>query len=489
MQLHIYTEGDHSCGLGHIIRCMAYAEAWRARGGQVIWWVDGDALAKSYLRDEQVHYGPWQTQMSQEVSYPDAYALLDSYRVAQWMVERLASGYGNIICLDDEYRLNYPRGFVVHGAPGETPASATGATWLCGPMWQPLRPAFWALPASREPRESVQQILIIMGGTDVRRLLPVMVSWAQQCFPAATLHAIVAAGGQDLPPEVICHHHLDDRQMAALMTKCDLAISAAGQTTFELLAARLPAVLVQVADNQASQMAAWHQLGVFISAGAWDAPALQAAVFAALSTLANKPARQVCLDAMTHLSCGKGAPGLVGLVLGRRYLTQAVHTPHGTLVPFACLSRQQSLRMLALRNDPRIAEQMMQTRIITEEEHLAFVERQKSDLYNVNYALMDEQDQPLGMVALQGIDWCARQASLGIYKNVDLAVAGLGGRLMSALRYVAFQQLQLASLSLGVKADNLRARAFYQKQGFTVIGPQTAPLLRMQLSMNAVNAD
>lgn len=334
MQLHIYTEGDLSCGLGHIIRCMAYAHAWRERGGQVVWWVDGDTLAQSYLASEMVHWGPWQTQLQDLGAYPDSYALLDSYRAEQRVLDRLADQYAELICLDDEYRLSYRQGFVVHGAPGEAPVGGTGAAWLCGPTWQPLRPAFWALPSSREPQGAVEQLLIVMGGTDVRNLLPVMIAWARRCFPSATIHAVAGCERSDLPPEVVCHHHLDDRQMAALMTSCDLAVSAAGQTTFELLAARLPAVLVQVADNQAGQITAWDAQGVFVSAGAWSDPELETTVCAALSRLADKQARQVCLDAMTSLSCGKGAPGLVRLVLGRRYLMQSVHTPYGTLVPF-----------------------------------------------------------------------------------------------------------------------------------------------------------
>ena len=60
MQLHIYTEGDLRRGLGHLVRCMAYACAWRQRGGEVTWVVDGDDHARRYVQAEKVVWSAWQ---------------------------------------------------------------------------------------------------------------------------------------------------------------------------------------------------------------------------------------------------------------------------------------------------------------------------------------------------------------------------------------------------------------------------------------------
>ena len=49
-----------------------------------------------------------------------------------------------------------------------------------------------------------------------------------------------------------------------LMTKADIAISAGGQTLYELAATGTPTIAIQVADNQVAQMAEFGKLGTII---------------------------------------------------------------------------------------------------------------------------------------------------------------------------------------------------------------------------------
>jgi len=316
MQLHIYSEGDLRRGLGHLVRCMAYACAWRQRGGDVTWFVDGDDHARCYLQAENVVWSAWQQQLPVP-SLPGEgdVALVDSYSASEALLSTIAESYAQVVYLDDTFRLVYPRGLVVHGAPGTECVHAGDADWLCGPAWQPLRPAFWSQPEARFVKEQVEQILIIMGGTDVRNLLPLAAEQARHCFPLARIHVVLGAGATTVPDGVICYSNLNDEQMAALMKQCDLAISAAGQTSFELLACRLPAVLIQVADNQSNQLAQWVALKVFRSAGHWQSPKLTTRLAEALVGLSSRVSRQECIEKMISIPCGGGAPALVNLLM------------------------------------------------------------------------------------------------------------------------------------------------------------------------------
>lgn len=470
MQLHIYSEGDLQRGLGHLVRCMAYACAWRQRGGEVTWIVDGDNHALRYLQAETVVWAAWQHQLP--LSFlPGEWdvALADSYSATEALLSTIAATYAQVVYLDDTFRLAYPRGLVVHGAPGGSGDRAGDADWLCGPAWQPLRPAFWSHPEARAVKEQVEQILIIMGGTDVRNLLPLAAEQARHCFPLACIHVVLGAGATTVPDGVICHRNLNDEQMAALMKQCDLAISAAGQTSFELLACRLPAVLIQIADNQSNQLAQWVALKVFRSAGHWQSPALAAHLSVALHDLESPVSRRAFIDAMDAIPCGQGAGVLVKLLVCQKYLKQVLSVPGGVLIPFCLLSRALALAVLALRNTPDVANQMICSRAIPEEEHLGFIEAQRQDCFNVNYGFF-EDEQLLGVVALQRIDWHEGLAWLDIYKNVFLRQRGLGARLLDAIFQVAFQYLQLNTIMLQVKQDNDRAIHFYLARGFVLCG-------------------
>ena len=61
--------------------------------------------------------------------------------------------------------------------------------------------------------------------------------------------------------------HRNVTDMAALMKKCDLAITAAGTMLTECAALGLPAVFYQVADNQKYNVEYWQSTGGMLFAG------------------------------------------------------------------------------------------------------------------------------------------------------------------------------------------------------------------------------
>lgn len=282
LPLWIFSEGDKARGLGHLSRCSAYAAAWQQQGGTVQWVVDGDELAKTRLKGANVSWGSWQQRSI--VAPQPAVAIVDSYSASLATLESIAASFSRVIYLDDTQRLNYPRGMVIHASPG-TPGHKPGAaTWQWGPRWQPLRPSFWSLPARTQVSGRIERILIIMGGTDVRDLTPALVEWLQLHRP--DIHLDVTIDQPD-PRLQGCkqHHRLDAEQIVNLMSQCDIAISAAGQVTYELARCGLPGILIGVADNQASQLAGWCRADGFLSAGWWHETALLSRLEQGLSLL------------------------------------------------------------------------------------------------------------------------------------------------------------------------------------------------------------
>ncbi len=109
-----------------------------------------------------------------------------------------------------------------------------------------------------------------------------MIACVRRLLPDAAIDVLGPA-----PPEpgVTAHLDCDAEAVVRLMTCADLAISAAGQTIFELASCGTPTVMVAVAGNQAANLALWPELAGFEVAGAWDDPNLEQQVARAMATL------------------------------------------------------------------------------------------------------------------------------------------------------------------------------------------------------------
>lgn len=304
-ELWIFSEGDLQRGLGHLTRCSAYASAWRGQGGKVNWVVDGDNTAKNLLRNESVIWRSWQQELITDTH--DAVAIVDSYSATPDVLKSIADHFARVIYLDDTKRLSYPKGLVIHAALGENKSIADDAEWVFGAEWQPLRPAFWDLPPRELISEQIERILILMGGTDIRKLTPIMHQLAHNIYPHAEIHTIISNHNTLTKlPQTILHHQLNDKEIAELMCNCDIAISAAGQTTCELARCGLPAVLIGVADNQKEQLKKWTEDSLFMYGGWWNDPELVTQVSSKLLALSDQKTRKLRTAALQSKIDGKG---------------------------------------------------------------------------------------------------------------------------------------------------------------------------------------
>ncbi|WP_339914243.1 hypothetical protein [uncultured Brevundimonas sp.] len=307
-RLTLFTEGGQGPGLGHVARCTAYARHWAEAEGAVIWILDGDALAVAMAGETgEVRQGRWQDDPDTLPDCRDGLVIVDSYQAGAPVLAAIARQAGAIVFIDDLQRHIYPRGTVVHPAPDPAPLRPDGATWLTGPVWQPLRPGFGNLSRRPEVRPTVERILVTMGGGDVRALGDETARLAAGEYPDARID-LVRGGADDgpSPPGVTVHHRLSDSAMAALMLEADLAVSAAGTTTFELACCGVPTILVGVADNQQANLDHWPPLCGFVDAGRWDGPDRQARIRSGLRRLGDPGLRAEIATRSAALVDGQG---------------------------------------------------------------------------------------------------------------------------------------------------------------------------------------
>ncbi len=269
----IFTEGGSKNGLGHLARCSAIYEALLEAGQQVTFVVHGDDAAREFLSTFSVRYENWMEDISIYVS-EDSYVIVDSYLVSKEVLTSLSKLSKRVLYIDDVNRLEYPKGMVLNFAifaPNIPYPQSANLEYLLGMDYAVLRSSF-RTNSKRTLEQDVKDILIIMGGADVCNVSPVAMQVVGALEQNVHVHVIVGSAFDNKEEikaltskagkTVSVYENIDAKSLRELMLSCDFAISAAGQTTYELMACKLPFLAVQVIDNQEKNVQGLLEMGM-----------------------------------------------------------------------------------------------------------------------------------------------------------------------------------------------------------------------------------
>lgn len=335
------ADGGEIIGLGHIMRCLAVAEALMEREIPCLFVATAlpDAaerrLAASgagVLRLNGPAGGDEDRAATVALAARAGAVVLDGYGFDAGYRAAVAAAGRPVLAFDDgAFTGPHPPGplsaaLVVNASPGATPAdyavSAPGARLLLGPAHAPVRREVrQAAARPLPPLDGRRSILLTFGGSDPLALTsPCIRLLAPRLPPGVRLVAVVGGGSPWLgdcraaavPFGERVAVHYDTPAMGALMAGAGLAVSAAGGTVAELAALSVPALLAVVADNQtpaaaavdADEMPSWCRI-VDVRGGGEQAAARITA--AALALWDDPPRRQAMSYAARGRVDGQGA--------------------------------------------------------------------------------------------------------------------------------------------------------------------------------------
>jgi UDP-4-amino-4,6-dideoxy-N-acetyl-beta-L-altrosamine N-acetyltransferase len=122
------------------------------------------------------------------------------------------------------------------------------------------------------------------------------------------------------------------------------------------------------------------------------------------------------------------------------------------------------------RNHADVRKWMYSDHIISRNEHNEFINKLAKDMRNVYWLIKAEDNEYMGVIYLNRLDFKNKAAYLGIYSNPEDTFSGTGRLLIECLTKLAFRILHLHSLKLEVIETNKRAIRFYKKAGFSEEG-------------------
>ena len=140
-----------------------------------------------------------------------------------------------------------------------------GVTYLLGVGYAPLRREFWDVP-EKSIRDNLEIVMITFGGADIRNLTPKVLKLLVDTYPKLFKKVIIGKGFcntaeieelKDKNTELI--YYPNAAEMKKIMLESDVAISAGGQTLYELARVGVPTIAVAVADNQLYNIRGWQK--------------------------------------------------------------------------------------------------------------------------------------------------------------------------------------------------------------------------------------
>ena len=284
------TDGNSTIATGHLMRCLSIAQACLKAGMQVCFLVS-DAESESLLADFLASAGtdcriltvPGADYRNLNAELPNLPLLLskvchqtgislresvfflDSYYVTQEYLQTL-KGHLPTAYLDDLMLFDYDTDLVINYdiipedcLTNYQSAYQNAGQALLGGAYAPLRSQFQNRQAL--PHDTVNDILITTGGSDPYHFcLHFLEQWQNSNLSETKpvlVHIVIGRLYSDKEalyrlakehPFLRLHENVSD--MATLLSSCDLAVSAAGTTLYELCALGIPAISFTMADNQ-----------------------------------------------------------------------------------------------------------------------------------------------------------------------------------------------------------------------------------------------
>jgi UDP-2,4-diacetamido-2,4,6-trideoxy-beta-L-altropyranose hydrolase len=272
----IRADASVEMGTGHVMRCLALAQAWQDAGGSAAFaMAESTPATVARLAAEGFQVCPVAESAGTKED-ANSTAELARARAAEWIVVdgyQFGAGYLEIIkssgrrllCLDDAGGSeSYSADLVLNQNLNATEdlylKRRPETRLLLGTRYALLRREFvkwrgW----KRDVETPGNKVLITMGGSDPGNVT-LEVLEALRTAVAGNLEAVIVVGGSNPHFESIVRVaesfpgkirvQRDAANMAELMAWADIAVSAAGSTCWEMCMLGLPAIVLDIAPNQ-----------------------------------------------------------------------------------------------------------------------------------------------------------------------------------------------------------------------------------------------
>jgi UDP-2,4-diacetamido-2,4,6-trideoxy-beta-L-altropyranose hydrolase len=473
----IRVDASPQIGSGHVMRCLALAQIWRASGGKAKFLMSDstkaidDRLKAAGLPPARLTVQRGTLADARETiacarQHDTEWIVSDGYAFTSDYQRTIKDGGAQLLSIDDGTVPNhFCADFVlnqnVYADECLYPHHDASTQLLCGPSYALLREEFYtSVRRQRETPDVAHKLLVTLGGSDPINATQKVIE-ALDRNAGNGLKVIVLIGGSNRNESDIRHAAKhgnlqlqlirDASNMPELMGWADVAISGAGTTTLELAYMGVPSLLIVVAENQRRVADAMQAEGAAINLG--DALALPASCLAVeLNRLvASKSRRSEMTKRAQMLVDGRGA----------RRTCEVLRT--GVSIRFRAVNRSDAELLWRWANDPNVRTVSFQSEPIPWETHMHWFEKKLADPNARIFIAETGMREPLGVARF---DVVAGIATISVSLDRRFRGRGFGVRVIREATDQILSSPDIRKVSALIKRENQQSIQAFTQAGF-----------------------
>ena len=291
-KIYIRADANPVIGMGHIMRCLSIADAASSVGLEVTFILADESIQDLIVKrgyNVFILHSKYNAMEDEIIKWPKLKTdliIVDSYNVTPSYLQMLREKTGKLVYLDDLAAFPYPVDTIVNyniyadKIAYEEIYKSSGIQLpqlLLGVHYAPLRAMFRDVP-KRVQTHKVENILISTGGSDELHLALAIIRQLQGSRKReqdrSVYHFLIGVMNTDREiirqsaknqNNIVLHENVYD--MKSLISSCDLAVSAAGSTLYEIAACGVPMIIYLLADNQKAGAETFGEKGLAVNIG------------------------------------------------------------------------------------------------------------------------------------------------------------------------------------------------------------------------------
>lgn len=252
--LAVRADAGPEIGIGHVMRCLALAQAWKELGGACLF--VGEMPARLEARVRLEGFGVVKPNVNSLLPSEAATAdvvVVDGYHLGAKTANAVVAAGRRVLWLDDDGTTEEVLADVLnqnlHGARELYPR-ARGRCWT-GARFAMLRSEFLRRGRARRQPSARPKVVVSFGGADPRGLSMPVAQALRAAAPEVDVTVLLGPAAPDAVPPAGVEVLRDASNVAELLAQADLAVAAAGSTAWELAFLGTPMALACTAPNQA----------------------------------------------------------------------------------------------------------------------------------------------------------------------------------------------------------------------------------------------
>lgn len=476
----IRADANTAIGSGHVMRCLALAQAWQDQGGAVTFVSDVSTSLRERLRSEGIAVRPVTAEPG---SAADAeylietarelgarHVVVDGYHFGAVYPKQLKDARLHVLFLDDNgHAKHYYADLVlnqnIHDSEDLYPSREPYTRLLLGTRYALLRREFqpwqnWR----REISDTGWNVLVTMGGSDPDNVTLKVLRALERARPERVdVRVVVGSGNPHFAELEKAARHLthtvrleqNTTDMPALMAWADVAVSAAGSTCWELAFMGLPSIVLVVAENQQAIAANLTQRDAAISLGQAVDTSQDSIASAVLDLLYDTNARRRLSKRGRSLVDGRGAARAVAALQQTR-----LHLRSATI--------DDCRLVFDWANEPATRQASFSSEPIAWDTHAAWFEQILMDGHTLLWIATDQSGRPIGQVrfVLQN-----HEATISIGLDPAHRGRGYGTALIEQASGVLLDSYGTKVVHAYIKPGNIASEQAFARAGYSHAAP------------------